>query len=58
MTTTKYSRYRPELFDDMDISDLLDELSDFLLNSGFSDQFGFTELSDHTMQALREALRS
>ena len=28
MPTTKYSQYRPDLFDDFDISDLLDELSD------------------------------
>ena len=55
MSRTKYSRYTPDPFDDLSMSDLIDELSDYLLQSGFADPFGFTELSDHTMQALREA---
>jgi len=56
MSTTKYSKYRPDLFDDFDISDLLDELSDFFLDSGFRDMYGFQELSDDMMQRFREAL--
>ncbi|HXV64912.1 MAG TPA: VWA domain-containing protein [Vicinamibacteria bacterium] len=56
MSRTKYSRYTPDPFDDLSMSDLIDELSDYLLQSGFADPFGFTELSDHTMQALREAV--
>ena len=56
MSTTKYSKYRPDLFDDFDISDLLDELSDYFLDSGFRDMYGFHELSDDMMQSLREAV--
>jgi len=55
MASTKYSKYRPDPFEDMDLSDLVDELSDYLLDSGF-DQFEFSELSDKTMESLREAL--
>jgi Ca-activated chloride channel family protein len=54
MPTTKYSKYVPDPFEDFSISDLIDELSDYLLDSGFSDRF--TELTDETMQSLREAL--
>jgi Ca-activated chloride channel family protein len=56
MPTTKYSKYLPDPFEDLSISDLIDELSDYLLDSGFSDRYGFTELSEQTLQALREAL--
>jgi len=55
MPTTKYSKYRPDAFEDMDLSDLIDELSDYLLDSGF-DRVQFSELSERTMQSLREAL--
>jgi len=56
MSTTKYSKYRPDPFEDFDISDLLDELSDYFLDSGFQDMYGFHELSDDMMQSLREAI--
>ena len=46
MSSTKYSKYRPDLFDDFDISDLLDDLSDYFLDSGFRDSYGFHELTD------------
>ena len=36
MKYTTYSQYRPELVDALNIEDLLDELSDFLLQSGFA----------------------
>src|SRR5262245_33637643 len=39
----------------MDLSDLVDELSDYLLDSGF-DRYQFSELSERTMQSLREAI--
>ncbi|MGH9319782.1 MAG: vWA domain-containing protein [Vicinamibacteria bacterium] len=55
MTTRKYSKFRPDPFEDLDISDLLDELSDYFLHSGF-DMYRFSELSERTMQSLREAL--
>jgi Ca-activated chloride channel family protein len=53
--TTKYSKYRPDPFEDLDLSDLMDQLSDYLLDSGF-DRFQFSELSERTMQSLREAI--
>ena len=56
MSTKKYSKYRASLFEDFDVSDLLDELSDFFLDSGFLDMYGFHELSDDMMQSLREAI--
>ncbi len=56
MSTTKYSKYRPDLFDDFDIADLLEGLSDYFLDSGFQDMYGFHELSDDVMQSLREAV--
>lgn len=56
MPTKKYSKYRPSLFEDFDVSDLLGELSDFFLDSGFQDMYGFHELSDDMMQSLREAI--
>ncbi|HEY7820612.1 MAG TPA: hypothetical protein VIG29_20475, partial [Vicinamibacteria bacterium] len=55
MPITKYSKYRPEPFEDMDLSDLMDQLSDYLLDSGF-DRVQFSELSERTMQSLREAI--
>ena len=56
MSTTKYSKFRPDLFDDFDITDLLEGLSDYFLDSGFQDMYGFHELSDDVMQSLREAI--
>ena len=56
MSTTKYSKYRPDLFDDFDITDLLEGLSDYFLDSGFQNMYGFHELSDDVMQSLREAV--
>ncbi len=56
MTTRKYSKYVPDPFEDLDISDLVDELSDYLLDSGFSNMYQFSEISSETMQSLREAL--
>jgi Ca-activated chloride channel homolog len=56
MPTRKYSKYVPNPFEDLALEDLLDELSDYLLDSGFTDMYSFSELSDRTMQSLREAL--
>jgi Ca-activated chloride channel family protein len=55
MAITKYSKYRGDAFEDLDLSDLMDQLSDYLLDSGFQ-QFQFSELSERTMESLREAL--
>jgi Ca-activated chloride channel family protein len=55
MATTKYSKFRPDPLEELNLSDLLDELSDYLLDSGFG-RLQFSELSERTMQSLREAL--
>jgi Ca-activated chloride channel family protein len=64
MKYTTYSRYIPELIDAINIEDLLDELSDFLLQSGFSadswlnpfwGEFGEGE-PDRSLDALKQAI--
>ncbi len=37
MKRVKYSKYIPSLVDDLNMEDLLERLSDFLLESGFQD---------------------
>ena len=38
MRFTKYSKWSPEDWDDLSLQDLMDALSDFLLESGFNEQ--------------------
>ena len=52
----RYTKYRPEDLDDLDLEDLLSRLSDMLLGSGFEDPYGLPEtreLADATANALR-----
>ncbi len=56
MSVTKYSRYRPGLLDDLDLEDLLGQLSDYFLRSGFQDSLGFYQLGDDMMAELQEAI--
>ncbi len=56
MPVTKYSRYRPEDLEDLDLEDLIRELSDYLLQSGFQDMFSFNSLGDHTLSELQQAI--
>ena len=55
----RYSKYTGDLTEDMDLEDLMQKLSDYLLDSGFQDPLSqFQELNgEHTMENLREALR-
>jgi Ca-activated chloride channel family protein len=64
MRYKSYSKYIPELVDAINIEELIDELSDFLLQSGFAGgphyhpfwgDFG-TEDSDHSLNSLRQAI--
>src|SRR5881296_4226128 len=64
MKYTTYSRYLPELADTVNLQALLDELADFLLQSGFAGgayshpfwgEFGEEE-SDRSLDALRQAI--
>jgi Ca-activated chloride channel homolog len=53
----RYTKYRPEDLDDLDLEDLLSRLSDTLLGSGFEDPYGLPGEDDgQSMQALHEAL--
>src|SRR5439155_8443540 len=64
MKYTTYSRYLPELADTINLQALLDQLADFLLQSGFAGgayshpfwgEFGEEE-SDRSLDALRQAI--
>src|SRR3989441_9940722 len=64
MRYTTYSRYLPELADTVNLQGLLDQLADFLLQSGFAGgpyshpfwgEFGEDE-SDRSLDALRQAI--
>ncbi len=59
MKRIRYSKYTGELADDINLEDLMQKMSDYLLDSGFQDPLSrFQELDgDHTMENLREALR-
>ena len=56
MPVTKYSRFRPEELEDLSLEDLLQQLSGYLLQSGFQDMFGFQSLGDHTLSELQAAI--
>ena len=57
MKRVRYTKYTGDLASEMSLEDLLQALSDYLLDSGFQNPFlQFQEL-DHTLDALREALR-
>ncbi len=42
MKRVKYSKYIPNLAEEVSLEDLMDALSDFLLESGFEDELGDT----------------
>jgi Ca-activated chloride channel homolog len=53
----KYSKYTGNLFDEIDLEDLVSKLSDLLLSSGFSSPWGNPgDDEDRTMQALHDAI--
>ena len=56
MSITKYSRFRPEALEDLSLEDLLQELSDYFLRSGFQDASGFYQLGDQSMAELQDAI--
>ncbi len=59
MKHTRYTKYNGDLASEIALDDLMQALSDFMLDSGFQDPFSqFQELNgEHTMENLREALR-
>src|ERR671922_2085830 len=61
MRFTTYSKYHPELADAVNLQGLLDQLSDFLLQSGFaggSPSFWHDEMGDEerSLESLRQAI--
>ena len=59
MKRTTYTKYNGELADEMSLEDLMQQLSDYLLDSGFQNPMArFQEMDgDFTLDNLREALR-
>jgi Ca-activated chloride channel family protein len=56
LSVTKYSRIKPGDLEDLSLEDLLQQLSDYFLSSGFQDVYGIHELGDQSLAELREAI--
>ena len=58
MKRVTYTKYVPDPAGEMSMEDLLSALSDYLLQSGFQDSYGFTEMRDpeKTLDELRRAI--
>jgi len=54
MAVTRYHRYVGELWEDLNLEDLVGELSDFLLQSGFGYEDG--EWDEDSLQSLHDAI--
>src|SRR5215467_16147191 len=55
MAFTKYSKWIPSPLDGLSLEELLDEMSEFFLQSGFGD--GYRQAGDpHILEALRQAI--
>jgi Ca-activated chloride channel family protein len=56
----RYSKFRPEDLDGIDLEELLSKLSDLLLSSGFDNPYGIPydddEPGGHSMQSLHDAI--
>ena len=58
MKYTRYSKYVADLADEMSMEDLLNALSDYLLESGFhGDSLYFQQMDEHSLDALRQAIQ-
>ncbi len=59
MKRIRYSKYVPDLANDISMEDLLDALSDYLLQSGYDDPYSqmFNQGDEQSLDALREAIR-
>lgn len=57
MSTIRYGKYIPGELDDLSMEELLEKLSDFLLQSGFPDAYGFYEMTgERTVEELHNAI--
>jgi Ca-activated chloride channel family protein len=54
VAVTRYHRYVGELWEDLNLEELVSELSDFLLQSGFGQEMG--EWDEDSLQALHDAI--
>jgi len=52
----RYHKYIAELWDELDLGELVGDLSDFLLQSGFGMEEGEGEVDEDQMQALHDAI--
>ncbi len=57
MKRVRYSKYTGDLASEMDMEDLLQAMSDYLLDSGFRDPYARFSEFNHDLDDLREALR-
>jgi Ca-activated chloride channel homolog len=60
MKRIRYSKYVPDPAGELSMEDLLDALSDYLLNSGFENQYGNYYQpgdGDESLESLKEAIR-
>ncbi|MBI4444733.1 MAG: hypothetical protein HY645_02390 [Acidobacteria bacterium] len=56
MPKISYTRYRPELLEQIDLQELLDQLKDFFLESGFYSQSDRKGRTERSLQSLYRAL--
>ena len=54
MAETRYHRYVADLWDDLDLGELVGEMSDFLLQSGFGEEAG--DFDEDQLEALHDAI--
>ncbi|MGA8630012.1 MAG: VWA domain-containing protein [Terracidiphilus sp.] len=57
MKSVHYTKYKGDLASEIDLEDLLQALSGYLLNSGFRDPYANYDELDQNLETLREALR-
>ena len=58
MKRIRYTKFTGDLSSSFGLEDLMQALSDFLLDSGYQDPYAqFNELNNQTMENLREAIR-
>ena len=58
MKRVRYTKFTGDLASSFGLEDLMQALSDFLLDSGFNDPYSnFQQFNDQTMENLREAIR-
>jgi Ca-activated chloride channel family protein len=57
MKLTRYTKFTGDLSTSFDLEDLMQALSDFLLDSGFQDPYSPFQPNDDSLESLRDAIR-